>query len=298
MKISNILIPIILLLLLTNIFILLETKKSKSPVDNLFLQWAELLKEKGFSEYSFEAYKRILFNSNLEKKERAKISFLLGESYFNSGYYEEAYSYYLLSKLLTENKEMLKEIEKKLVSSLELSGKSKLAEKELDKATSLFEKKGKVVAKIGSEPITEEELLSKIDEFPEPLKKFYSSKEGFSNFLKSYIASKLLEKAAKRANLQETEEFKKRAKEMEKDVLRTLYLEKEYKGKINIEEKEAIEYYEKNKDNFKDDKGNFKKYEEVKENIYQRLYQEKQNKLLQNLIQRLFEAENVKIFEN
>lgn len=298
MKISNILIFAIFLLLLTNIFILFEIKKSKSPVDDLFLEWAELLKEKGFFEYSFEAYKRILFNSNLDKKERAKISFLLAESYFNSGFFEEAYSYFLLSKLLTDEKEMLKEIEKKLVSSLELSGKSKLAEKELDKATSLFEKKGKVIAKIGREDITDEEVLSKIDELPKPLKDFYSSKEGLLNFLKSYIASKLLEKAARRANLQETEEFKKRTKEMEKDVLKTLYLEKEFKGKINIEEKEAIEYYEKNKESFKDDKGNFKKYEEVKENIYQRLYQEKQNKLLQNLIQRLFEAENVKILEN
>lgn len=298
MKISNILLLVILIFLLINIFIIVQIKKSKSPVDDLFLEWAELLKEKGFSEYSFEAYKRILFNSNLDKKERARISFLLGESYFNSGFFEEAYSYYLLSKLLTNEKEMEKEIEKKLVSSLELSGKSKMAEKELDKATSLIEKKGKVVAKIGREQITEEEVLSKIDEFPEPLKKFYSSKEGFSNFLKSYIASKLLEKAGERTNLKETEEFKKRTKEMEKDVLRTLYLEREFKGKINIEEREVIEFYEKNKENFKDDKGNIKKYEEVKENIYQRLYQEKQNKLLQNLIQRLFEAENVKIFEN
>lgn len=298
MKISNILIFVIFILLPLNIFILFKIEKSKNPVDELFLQWAELLKEKGFSEYSFEAYKKILFNLNVDKKERAKISFLLGESYYNSGYYEEAYSYYLLSKLLSEEKGMIKEIEKKLVSSLELSGKSKLAERELDKATSLFEKKGKVVAKIGREDITDEEVLSKIDGLPKPLKNFYSSKEGFSNFLKSYIASKLLEKAARRANLQETEEFKKRTKEMEKEVLSELYLEREFKGKINIEEKEAIEFYEKNKENFKDDKGNIKKYEEVKENIYQRLYQEKQNKLLQNLIQKLFEAENVKIFEN
>lgn len=283
----------ILILIFLNIFLILQIKGKKDVVEDDFLKWAEILKEKGFSSISTESYKRILFSSDLNKEMKSKISYLLAESYYNSGDYEDAYAYFLLSKILSEDKEFIKEMDKKIVSSLELSGRSKMAEKELDKATSLIRKEGKILAKIGAEEVTEEEVLSKIDELPEPLKKYYSSKEGFSNFLKSYIASVLIEKAARRANLQETEEFKKRAKEMEKDVLRNMYLEREFKGKIKIDENEGREYFEKNKENYKD-----KNYEDVKEQIFQRLYQEKQNKLLQDLIQRLFEAENVKIFEN
>lgn len=282
-----------LILIILNLFLLFKIKEKKEVLNDDFLKWAEILKEKGFSSISNESYKRILFSSNLEKEMKSKISYLLAESYYSSGDYEDAYAFFLLSKILSSDKDFIREVEKKLISSLELSGKSKLAEKELDKATALIKKEGKIVARIGKEDVTEEEILSKIDELPEPLKKFYSTKEGFSNFLKSYIASILVEKAARRANLQDTEEFKKRSKEMEKEVLRNMYIEREFKGKIKIEEKEAREYFEKNKENYKD-----KKYEEVRESIFQRLYQEKQNKLLQELIQRLFEAENVKIFEN
>lgn len=283
----------ILILIILNLVLLFQTREKGKALDEDLLKWAEILKEKGLSQISTDSYKRVLFSSNLDKEMKSRISYLLAESYYNSGDYEDAYGFFLLSKILSSDKEFIKEIDKKLVSSLELSGRSKLASKELEKATSLIKKEGKTVAKIGGEEITEEEVLAKIDEFPEPLKKFYSSKEGFSNFLKSYIASLLIEKAARRANLQETEEFKKRAREMEKDVLRNMYLEREFKGKIRIDEKEAMDYFEKNKENYKD-----KNFGEVKEQIFQRLYQEKQNKLLQELIQRLFEAENVKIFED
>lgn len=283
----------ILILIIFNLILLFQTREKREALNEDFLKWAEILKEKGFSQISTDSYKRVLFSSNLDKEMKSKISYLLAESYYNSGAFEDAYSFFLLSKILSSSEDFKKEIDKKLVSSLELSGRSKLASKELEEATSLIKKEGKVVARIGREEITEEEVLAKIDEFPEPLKKFYSSKEGFSNFLKSYIASLLIEKAARRANLQEEEEFKRRAKEAEKDVLRNMYLEREFKGKIKIEEKEAMEYFEKNKENYKD-----KKYEEVRESIYQKLYQEKQNKLLQEMLQRLFEAENVKIFEN
>lgn len=293
MKKEYLLFLIIGFLILLNLLILYKLNEKKDFLSDDFLKWAEMLKEKGFSEYSTEAYKRILFSQNLGKEMVSKISYLLAESYYSSSNFEEAYSYFLLSKILSSDKEMIKEIDKKLVSSLELSGRSKMASSELDEATALIKKKGKLLAKIGEEEITEEEVLAKIDELPETLKKFYSTKEGFNNFLKSYIASILIEKAARRANFQETEEFKKRQKEVEKDVLRNMYLEKEFKGKIKIDEKEVREYFEKNKENYKD-----KNYEEVKEGISRILYQEKQNKLLQDLIQRLFEAENVKIFEN
>jgi hypothetical protein len=293
MKKEYILFLLVLVLIVLNLIILYKINEKEDILSDDFLKWAELLKEKGFSSYSTEGYKRILFGKDLSKEMKSKISYLLAESYYASSNFEEAYSYYLLSKILSNDKEMIKEIDKKLVSSLELSGRSKMASKELDKATSLTRKEGKVLAKIGQEDITEEEVLARIDELPEPLKKLYSSKEGFKNFLKSYIASILIERAARRANLQETEDFKKRQKEVEKDVLKNMYLEKELKDKIKIDEKEAREYFDKNKDIYKD-----KNYDEVKESIYQRLYQEKQNKLVQELIQRLFEAENVKIFEN
>lgn len=283
----------VLVLIILNLILIFEIKGKRNKLDEDFLKWGEMLKEKGFSEISTDSYKRILFSSDLDKEKKSRISYLLAESYYNSGNYEDAYGFFLLSKILSSDKEFIKEIDKKLVSSLELSGRSKLASKELEEATSLEKKEGKVVARIGREEITEEEVMARIDEFPEPLKKFYSSKEGFSNFLRSYIASLLIEKAARRAGLAETEEFKKKAKEMEKDVLRNMYLEREFKGKIRIDEKEAMEYFEKNKEIYKE-----KSFDEVKEQIFQRLYQEKQNKLLQELIQRLLEAENVKIFEN
>ncbi len=291
---------LLIVLIVLNIFIIYNLKENKSNFRTPYVEWGEILKEKGFPHLSFEAYKNIIFSENISNEEKAKISYLLGENYFSSELYDNAYAYFVLAKLLNKDREFEKEIQRKIISSLELSGKSKMAEEELRESTSLIreEKKKKVVAKIGKEEITEEEVLKKIDELPEGLKKFYSSPENFPNFIKSYIASLLLERAALRANLKEKEDFKIRLKELEKETLRNLYIEREFKGKLKISEEEMKNYYIKNRENYKDDKGNYKEYKDIREEIYRFLLSEKQKELLNNLISRLFEAENVEIFSN
>ncbi len=300
MKSLYILGVLLIISIILNILIIFNLKESKSNFNLPYIEWGEILKEKGFPHLSFEAYKNIIFSENISKEEKAKIAYLLGENYFSSELYDNAYGYFVLAKLLNKDSEFEKEIQRKIISSLELSGKSKMAEDELRESISLIRegKKKKVVAKIGREEITEDEVLKKIDELPEGLKKFYSLPENFPNFLKSYIASLLLERAALRANLKETEDFKVRLKELEKETLRNLYIEKEFKGKLKINEEEMKNYYLKNKENYKDDKGGYKEYKDVREEIYRFLLGEKQKELLNNLISRLFEAENVEIFNN
>ncbi|MEJ5166878.1 MAG: hypothetical protein WHV67_07605, partial [Thermoanaerobaculia bacterium] len=75
----------ILILIILNLILLFQKRERSEALDEDLLKWAEILKEKGFSQISTDSYKRVLFSSNLGREMKSRISYLLAESYYNSG---------------------------------------------------------------------------------------------------------------------------------------------------------------------------------------------------------------------
>lgn len=109
-------------------------------------------------------------------------------------------------------------------------------------------KSGKVVAHIGSEKITLEELDQKIKELPEQYQPVASSRKDM--FLDSIITQKVLYDEALKQGFDKDPKVKKQIEEMNKDVVIREYLRKEIEEKVAVSDEDAKAYYDANKDKF------------------------------------------------
>ncbi|MCS7164166.1 MAG: peptidyl-prolyl cis-trans isomerase [Thermodesulfovibrio sp.] len=107
-----------------------------------------------------------------------------------------------------------------------------------------------VVVKAGSSKLTKKEIEEDIKSLPPQTKIFLSSSEGIERLKDELIKRELLYEEAKKKNLANSEEFKRRVEEFKKITLINMLIEEEIKSLQQVTEKDAREYYEKNKDMF------------------------------------------------
>jgi peptidyl-prolyl cis-trans isomerase C len=111
-------------------------------------------------------------------------------------------------------------------------------------------KGGKVVAEVGAEKITLEEVDSLIGNVP----KQYQA-QALANkdkLLENIINQKLLYGQALKQNLKEDAAVKKQIEEATKDILVRDYIKKEIEQKVMVSDADAQAYYDGNKDKFKE----------------------------------------------
>ena len=109
---------------------------------------------------------------------------------------------------------------------------------------------GKIVAKIGSDYITEKQLLDSISELPVKQKiLIQSSPKKMDKYIESYINKEVLYREALKRDFNEKENIKKSIEEYKKKVLIKSLTEDILKQEIS--EKEIMEYYEANKEKYK-----------------------------------------------
>jgi foldase protein PrsA len=122
-------------------------------------------------------------------------------------------------------------------------------------------KKGKVVATIGTEKITDAMIQERLDNIPAGYSSFINSEAGKKQFLDLMIREKVVLEAAKQSGFAKSEEYKKSMndflKEQEKrltdykdTLLLRLFLTDLHGKDISVTDAEVKEYYEKNKNSF------------------------------------------------
>ncbi|MCS7214848.1 MAG: peptidyl-prolyl cis-trans isomerase [Thermodesulfovibrio sp.] len=107
-----------------------------------------------------------------------------------------------------------------------------------------------VVVKAGSSKLTKKELQEDIKGLPPQTKIFLSSPDGVNRLKDELIKREVLYEEAKKKDLAKSEEFKRRLEEFKKITLINMLLEQEIKSVQQVTEKDAKDYYEKNKDMF------------------------------------------------
>jgi hypothetical protein len=261
--------------------------------------YAAELSDRGLYAQAADAYKQFLLTPGLTDKKKANIHYMIAEIYRQNIYdYDSALAHYLAIKYLDPKSELLKDVDEKVVECLEKSGRSTDAQNELDNKTSLAPTGagGKVVARIGSREITESELDRLLaNSFGDPDKLTRQEK---TSFLHNYVAQELMANAGERKGYQKDPDVLRRLEDFRRSLIAQKIFVEEVGGKSSVDPDKVNLYYEAHKDEFKDDKGNIKTFEEVRNDIYSKLSQQQQQTEAQKYIQRLLGAEHVQFIDD
>lgn len=282
-----------------------DIRSSEERSVEILLETAGVLKQRGFYAEAVEIYRDVLRRGIVTDEELGNVACLLAElelEQMNDP--ERAYAHYLLAEKLVANQDTMQMISKGKVAALERSGRSVAATEALQEATDLIRKEkksggeGPVVATIGDRKIHQSEVKHAFDRLPESLKKEFGGEEGFSDYLRQYVASEVLLKAAERAGLDRDPQVQERLSLMRREVLKNAYMERELAGKLTVGDLEARRYYRDNQDLFRTGQDSLKPYEEVREFCLNAARAQKQSQLTGTLIQRLFQASDVEFTDS
>lgn len=255
-------------------------------------------------------YQNYLANYDVDSKEQANITYIIGNIYFDRlKDYENALAYYLKLKHFYPESNLIDEVNKRIVACLERLERSADAQQALEESASLqsrrakLKRPGAVVAKIGKQEITQGDLDFEINRLPSYLKPKFNTKEKKLEFLKQYLATELLYDTAKRKGLDKDKEVIEGAFQAKKNLMVQKMLQEEIGQKAKVDKSDVELYYKANKDKYaeKDKQGNVKRQkslDEVREQVTKDLINEKQQQAYDQLIQRLMRAENVEIYED
>ena len=111
---------------------------------------------------------------------------------------------------------------------------------------------GEVLAKVNGKVITTEDFKKEEVKLPEYVKASLEDKEGKKKFLDNLITRELILQKAEKSGLEKDESVVSKLEEIKKTLLIEALLKKEIEGKAAFTEKEAEEYYNSHKDEFKD----------------------------------------------
>ena len=308
LKISKILIPIVLL----SILFACSGKETQNISAQKKRELANVYFNQQLFEQSVKEYAEYLEDYQLDAKEQANISYMVGNIYFDKLHdYENALAYYLRVKYLFPESNLQGEVSKKVVACLERLKRSTDAQQVIEQQAALDESQkttrhpGEVVARIGDREITSGDLQYQISKLPPYVQDQVKTNDQKVEFLKNYIVQELFYDSAKRKGLDKDSEVREGVVNAEKSLMTQKLLQDEIEKETGMDKYSNADvelYYKANADKYaeKDDKGKVKRqrpFSEVKEQVAKDFIQQKKEEAYQRLIDRLMKAEQVQIYE-
>lgn len=170
--------------------------------------------------------------------------------------YENALAYYYRSKFYEPKGDLLKQINKKIVSCLEKLERSLDAKNELDNAALYSEEReqndnSSIVAKIDDKIITMQDLNSEIEKLPMSMQSEYSSPDKKLELLNQLVSNELFYRAAQRIGLDKDKEVIAKTFEIKQSIMAQKYLINQMKDKLKLEPEDVKLYYDANKERYK-----------------------------------------------
>ena len=215
---------------------------------------ANRLKGAGLTVQAIREYEQYVKTSPLDRKQVANISYTIGKMHMETGQYEKALSWFYRVEIADAQTQLKSEVNSKIISCLERSGKYGAAEYSLSRSTSHenegVRKTGKVAAKIGDEKIYLEDINEVIDSMPKWMRKQFEDKKARVEFLKKYVADELLYRKAVKLELNKAPDIRKKLRQMEKELMVNKILEQELKDKIKIENDDLENYFKAHKQDY------------------------------------------------
>ncbi len=292
---------ILINILLSFVLLILILGKSNSGGSYMSISdlqdFANDLKSKGLYSQAIIAYKEFLKNSNINKKRRANINYMIADIYREYlKDFENALYYFYKSKLIYPDSPLINNINQKIVECLENSGRSREAQLALEDSTLLTDKnktkKGQIiVAKIDKNVITLDEFNKWYDELPQEIKSKYYTREKKKELLKQYVAQELMYRMALRKGYQNRPDVLQKSFEVKKNIMIQKLMSDELLNRIKITRNDVEFFYKANKDKYK--KPLMQIYQQVYNDLMQQKVQEESRQMLEKMVQ----ANQVQIFD-
>lgn len=149
---------------------------------------------------------------------------------------------------------------------------------------------GEYIAKVGNAVITRDD----IEAIPESVRHIYMAPQGLERF----IDEQILYQEALKKGLDRDEGYLRMVEYLKRKALIERLLDKEIAQKIKITDREVVDYYNKNKEEFKiKETGKFIELDSIKEGLRGQLLMERQRELFDKYLTKLKKAYKVEINE-
>lgn len=257
-----------------------------------------------------QEYAKLLQNQDIDQSDRAKISYHLGEIYFEKlSEPEAALPYLFAAKTIEGDSELGKKTDRLIVASFERSGRSLDAANYLSGAASIdgqppqpTDPNDIVLAKVGNKLITARDLTNQIQRFPAQLQEQYKVPSKKLELLQNMVAKDMLLIAAKRAGYDKDPQIESTVRLARDAAVLKKYEEQEIDQKIRPTDADVRAYYESHKSEFTYvDENNIKKqstFEQSKDRAAALYEAQRRRELVDEILNRIHQSEGVEIYSD
>lgn len=146
--------------------------------------------------------------------------------------------------------------------------------------------KSPVLATVNGEQITVADIKKQLEEMPPVYQEMFSAPASKEKLLTKLIGERLLLQEAKKAKLEQREDIQKKIKAIKDQLLVQEVIKLNVIDKITITDKEIADYYKANEEKIQQYTGS-KSFDEIKGQLKEVAFQEKQNSHFEKWIKKL-----------
>jgi tetratricopeptide (TPR) repeat protein len=215
--------------------------------------YANKLIAKGLNAEAIDAYEEYIRISRDPARDVAPIAYRLGQLYMQTNEYQKALGAFYKAEALDPGADYKSDMDRMIVRSLEELGMTTQARYELGARSSLTHDADgaeTVVARIGKEFITADEVNRALDALPEWLRQQYEEPEGRQQFIREYLTQEVLYKKAKRLGLDKKSALRQQLAQVERQLVIQALLEREVGSQLEISAREIELFYKANKEKY------------------------------------------------
>jgi len=255
---------------------------------------------KGEAARYYEAY---LDHADLSNETRAQVGLALAKLLKEEGHLEEALGQLYRVEAWSPRSTAARDASPLIVELLDRLGKDQAAQTALKARTQLGPKPrtapkttSPVVARLGLEALTLEDMNHAIDSLPPQIRAQFKTSEQKRAFLPQYVAQRLLYSKAQKRGLDKDPEIRREIEAMQQQLMVARMIEEELKDKVHVGEDDLRNYFEAHKKQFSSSDGKTTSFDQVAPQVQQAFMMSKVQILSQELLSEAQAAQEVQLY--
>jgi tetratricopeptide (TPR) repeat protein len=242
---------------------------------------------------------RYLEIADASAEERAGIAFSLGETLLEAGRYERALRWFYEAESLGAG-DLADELGRRIVHCLERLGRHHAAEAAMGASVTLTpaaaDPADPVVARIGEDEIRRSRVERAFDDGPPEMRRAWSDAARRPDLLRRYVAEELLWRRARKLELDDDPEIRRRHAELLRQLVVAELVERELVAKIQADETDLRAWHKANPERYGGGDAEPRPFEEVRQTVERDYRLMKLDEGYQRLVESELAAAGVEIF--
>ena len=230
---------------------------------------------------------------------RAAIAYSLGDTLLEAGRYEAALRWFYEAETLGAG-ELATELGERIVHCLERLGRHHAAEAAMGASVAMPAAGGNgedpVLARIGSEQIRRSRLEQALDDGPPELRAAWSDPAQRPELLQRYVAEELVWRRARKLELDDDPQVRRRHAELLKQLVVAEYVRRELVAKIQVDETDLRAWHQANLSRYGGDEAEPRPFDEVRRLVERDYRLMKLDEGYQRLLETELAAAGVELF--